>query len=399
MPIKIDSTNGSVTLNAEDGSGNVALTIPRAGYLAVDGVTNANFTGADLEIGKGGTGASTAGAARTALGLAIGSDVQAYNATYVVDADIGSTVQGYDADTAKLDAAANFTGALQHGGSNVVVDSDIGSTVQAYNATYVVDADIGVSVQGYDADTAKLDVAANFTGALQHGGSNVVVDSDIGTTVLAPNGSGANLTGIDTLPTQTSQSGKFLTTNGSAASWGAAGGALVYIGGVSATQNASTISITSGFSSTYDHYVLIVSHLQCSTSQGQVKVQLEIGGSWATSYEYTRSYWGSDSGSGTSSGQSSSYVMVEQDWGGANGANGDKGMNMRFDIYQPSTTTNYKYVTFDGMVSRNGSVVGHRHQIGSIRSNATGALTGLRIDPGGRTMQDGELRLYGVVKS
>ena len=42
-------------------------------------VTNANFTGADLEIGKGGTGASTAGAARTALGLAIGTDVLAPN--------------------------------------------------------------------------------------------------------------------------------------------------------------------------------------------------------------------------------------------------------------------------------------------------------------------------------
>ena len=61
--------------------------------------------------------------------------------------DIGSTVQGYDADTAKYDdATANFTGTLQNGGSNVVVDTDIGSTVQAY-----------------DADTTKNDVANTFT--------------------------------------------------------------------------------------------------------------------------------------------------------------------------------------------------------------------------------------------
>jgi hypothetical protein len=64
------------------------------------------------------------------------------------------------------DTTVNFTGTLQNSGSNVVVDTDIGSTVQAY-----------------DADTAKYDdTTANFTGTLQNGGSNVVVDSDIGAT-------------------------------------------------------------------------------------------------------------------------------------------------------------------------------------------------------------------------
>jgi hypothetical protein len=45
------------------------------------------------------------------------------------------TVQGYDADTAKYDdVTANFTGTLQNGGSNVLVDTDIGVNVQAYDA-------------------------------------------------------------------------------------------------------------------------------------------------------------------------------------------------------------------------------------------------------------------------
>jgi len=69
--------------------------------------------------------------------------------TILVDGDIGSTVQGYDADTAKYDdATANFTGTLQNGGSNVLVDTDIGSTVQ-----------------GYDAATAKTDESNVFTTA------------------------------------------------------------------------------------------------------------------------------------------------------------------------------------------------------------------------------------------
>ena len=79
------------------------------------------------------------------------------------------------------DATANFTGTLQNGGSNVVVDNDIGSTVQAYDAglAYLdglnftneatfktgVNLEIGVDVQAYDADTAKTDTAQTFTAA------------------------------------------------------------------------------------------------------------------------------------------------------------------------------------------------------------------------------------------
>jgi len=51
--------------------------------------------------------------------------------TALFDADIGVTVQGYDA--------------------TIVVDADIGVTVQGYDATILNDADIGVTVQGYDA--------------------------------------------------------------------------------------------------------------------------------------------------------------------------------------------------------------------------------------------------------
>tara|TARA_B110000503_G_scaffold75745_1_gene116938 strand:+ start:1457 stop:2206 length:750 start_codon:yes stop_codon:yes gene_type:complete len=84
---------------------------------------------------------------------AIGSTVQAFDATIVVDADIGVSVQAYDA--------------------TIVVDADIGVSVQAYDATIVVDADIGSTVQAYDADTTKNDVANTFT-AVQTFGKSVV---------------------------------------------------------------------------------------------------------------------------------------------------------------------------------------------------------------------------------
>jgi hypothetical protein len=154
-----------------------------------------------LPIANGGTNATTAPDARTNLGLVIGTDVQAYDAelaalagltsaadkvpyftgagtaavadftsfgrSLVDDADasaarttlgvvIGTDVQAFDADIAKYDdVTANFTGTLQNGGSNVVVDTDIGSTVQAYDAELAALAGL----------TSAADKLPYFTGA------------------------------------------------------------------------------------------------------------------------------------------------------------------------------------------------------------------------------------------
>jgi hypothetical protein len=71
-------------------------------------------------------------------------------------------------------------------------------------------------VQAFDADIAKYDdVTANFTGTLQNGGSNVVVDTDIGSTVQAYDSNLNSFVSTFTLPTTDSTSGHVLQTNGS----------------------------------------------------------------------------------------------------------------------------------------------------------------------------------------
>ena len=107
-----------------------------AGNVFADGNIDVSELSGTLPVASGGTGATTAEAARQNLDLEIGVDVQAYDAT-------------------------------------ILTDSDIGVNVQAYDATIVVDADIGVSVQAYDADTAKLDVSQTWS-ATQNFSDNIV---------------------------------------------------------------------------------------------------------------------------------------------------------------------------------------------------------------------------------
>ena len=101
------------------------------------------------------------------------------------DAVTSTNIAKYNATT------ANFTGTLQNGGSDVLVDTDIDSTVQSY-----------------DANTAKYnDITSNFTGTLQNGGSNVLVDTDISSTVQAYDANTAKYDDVTSNFTGTLQNG------------------------------------------------------------------------------------------------------------------------------------------------------------------------------------------------
>jgi hypothetical protein len=84
---------GTSVLNGTTlGSGVTASSLTSVGTIAT-GVWN----GTAIAIANGGTGSTDAGAARTALGLAIGTDVQAYNSTLAAVA--GGTYAGDDSIT------------------------------------------------------------------------------------------------------------------------------------------------------------------------------------------------------------------------------------------------------------------------------------------------------------
>jgi hypothetical protein len=238
-------TLASAVLTTADINGGTADNVVIGGVTAAAGtfttatattgnITNVNATTVDatnVEVtnikAKDGTAAAT---------IADSTGVVTIPSAVLTTADInGGTV-----DNAAVGAGTPSTGAFTTLSSNSTTTLN-GTTIPA-SKTLLVSTDIGVTVQGYDADTAKYDdVTANFTGTLQNGGSNVLVDTDIGTNVQAYDAQLADVAGL------TPADGSFIVGNGTnfITEDGATARTSLGLGSIS-TQAADNVNIDGG---------------------------------------------------------------------------------------------------------------------------------------------------------
>ena len=204
------TTNTASTLVSRDASGNFSAgTITAEGGFTTSGsasfsgkaaITSGTISGiTDLAIADGGTGASTEADARTNLGLAIGSDVQAYDVALNAIAGV----------TPAADKVAYFTSGTA--ASLMTVTSTArtlldDTSVSAMRST--LGLAIGSNVQPYDADLSGL-AGLSSTGLVIRTGNATFTNRSItgsgGITVTNGDGVSGNIT---------ISSGQDVSTNG-----------------------------------------------------------------------------------------------------------------------------------------------------------------------------------------
>ena len=130
-----------------------------------------------------------------------------------------SATADYDVgDNVKIKMGASDDLQIYHDGSNSYIDdAGTGNLILRGSASIELRKAGGIEKMLYAEPDAQVDLYYDNAKKLSTNSSGIAVTGTVAATSYT--GDGSALTGIDALPSQTSQSGKYLTTNGTTPSW------------------------------------------------------------------------------------------------------------------------------------------------------------------------------------
>ena len=259
--------------------------------------------------------------------------------------------------------------------------------------------------------TGAGDIAVEGNAIYRAGGTDVPV-TDGGTglssaTAYAVLCGGTTSTGAFQSVSSVGTAGQVLTSNGAGAlptfqTPAGSSGALVFIDSATASSSAS-LGFTSGLSSTYDSYLILLEGLTPATDGVILRMRVYSGGSFqTTSYNWNAELYG-EGNQRFAQASAAAYIQCHRDDGdtacGGNPGNAStESVAGEVFITNPSSTALRKMVhgelTFIGATSARPS-----------RSNFSGdwnsasAITGFQFFFSSGNIASGSIRLYGIAKS
>ena len=205
----------------------------------------AGTSGDTIPLTAGGTGATSASTARTALGLVIGTNVQAYDANIVFD-DVAATFTANNT----FSGANSFTNKQTFTGSSSIISSKFvnaleGVTVSATAATGTINYDVTTQSVLYYTSNASANWTVNFRGSSGTSLNTAMATGEAITVVfLVTNGGTAyynNAVTIDGTSVTPKWQGGFAPSAGNASSVDAYSYSIVKTGSATYTVFASQV--------------------------------------------------------------------------------------------------------------------------------------------------------------
>jgi len=242
-------------------------------------------------------------------------------------------------------------------------------------------------------------VQTNGTFATSAGTPSVLAGKAVSATSLLLNGLAPAPPVIpEEIPSQSGNTGKFLTTNGSAASWGTVAPAGLTLLSTVTASGSSTVDIETTFDSTYDEYILMITKVTGSSQGRTFQLRTKQGGAYKTSADYKYHYTYATETQTTQSASNGASQTAINIVANINNTAGRE-LNIQFNISNPASTNNIKMVRWSGMYYHENSRMGHVNGAGGLDGGGiVSAITGLRFYFDAGNIATGIFRLYGVAK-